>query len=157
VDSVTQVAPDSATALPTLAGEFPDERPGDRTPGMSSGPAAGAGERTVDFDRLREALVAGLARAVVVEHAEGRDGMGEVGTIAALAEVLDRLPGCDDAEVVTATRIIRVVRTPGVAVAVAFPRTEEAQSRLDEVLPVDLEAGARRAAANGAVAEERWS
>jgi hypothetical protein len=134
VDSVTQVAPDSATALPTLAGE-----------------------RIIDFDRLREALVEGLARAVVVEHAEGRDGMGEVGTIAALAEVLDRIPGCDDAEVITAARIIRVVRTSAVAVAVAFPRTAEVQARLDEVLPVDLEAGARRSAMNGAAAGERWS
>ena len=133
MDSATQVAPDSTTVLPTPVGDGDDDR-------------------TVDFDRLREALVAGVARAVVVEHAEGRDGMGEVGTIAALVEVLDRLPGCDDAEVVTAARVIRVVRTDSVAVAVAFPRTGGSTDHLDEILPVRLVAGA---AASGPAAAER--
>ena len=128
MDCVTQTAPGTSLVLPTDVGEV----------------AAGQDDRTVDFDRLRETVVAGVARAVVVEHGEGRDGMGEVGTIASLAEILDRLPGCDDAEILTESRVIRVVRTASVAVAVAFPLVGAGVEALDEVLPVRLAACTHR-------------
>ena len=98
-----------------------------------SGPAA-----VPDIRTLRDALAADLVAAVVVAHPGGRDGMGEVGEVAVLSGLLDRLDRYDAVELVTPTRVLRLVRSGEQTVAVAFIRRAEGLARIDWIMPVEF-------------------
>jgi hypothetical protein len=129
-----------------VAGTVPAVRLAPPAPARPSVPVGTAGAASrLDFGRLREALAAGLVEGIVVDHRGGRDGLGDVDTVATLSRALDIVPMCDDAELVTVHHVVRLSRRPGMAVVARFPRTREAALAMDDLLPVDLGASGRHA------------
>jgi len=124
--------------------------------GAGGGVLAPVRKGFVDVAALRQALADEVATAVVVDHPDGRDGMGEVAELGRLSAVLDALSMCDGAELITPTRVLRLVRAGDVAVIAEFSRRPDVLARLDDVLPVDLDASEHPTEPAG-IGQDDWS